>query len=58
MGVDLLPTPSGGWTIVELNGAVEFTREYAEWFDVFSEVALLLESEIVDRRSEVHAQVR
>ena len=58
VGVDLLPTPSGGWTIVELNGAVEFTREYAEWFDVFSEVALLLEGEIVDRRSEVHVQMR
>ena len=27
VGVDLLPTEDG-WTIVELNGAVEFTREY------------------------------
>ena len=27
VGVDLLPTPAGGWTVLELNGAVEFTTD-------------------------------
>jgi glutathione synthase/RimK-type ligase-like ATP-grasp enzyme len=29
IGVDLLPDGEGGWTILELNGAVEWTREYS-----------------------------
>jgi [lysine-biosynthesis-protein LysW]--L-2-aminoadipate ligase len=29
VGVDLLPAPGGGWAVVELNGAVDFTREYS-----------------------------
>jgi RimK family alpha-L-glutamate ligase len=28
-GVDLLPQPDGSWTVLELNGAVDFTRDYA-----------------------------
>jgi [lysine-biosynthesis-protein LysW]---L-2-aminoadipate ligase len=28
-GVDLLPLPAGGWTVLELNAAVEFTGEYS-----------------------------
>ena len=42
VGVDLLPDPYGGWTVVELNGAVEFSPEYAPWGDVFAEAALAL----------------
>jgi RimK family alpha-L-glutamate ligase len=43
VGVDLLPTTDGGWTVIELNGAVELTAEYSPWADVFAETALLLE---------------
>jgi hypothetical protein len=35
VGVDLVPNAHGSWTIVELNGAVEFTREYQLDEDVF-----------------------
>ncbi len=36
VGVDLLPTARGGWTILELNGAAEFTAEYSLRRDVFA----------------------
>jgi RimK family alpha-L-glutamate ligase len=38
VGVDLLPTEAG-WTVLELNGAVEFTSAYSAGSDVFDEVA-------------------
>jgi RimK family alpha-L-glutamate ligase len=53
VGVDLLPTSHGGWVVLELNGAAEFTAEYSEWIDVFSEAALLLQGEVLRRRTEV-----
>ena len=34
IGVDLLPSESG-WVVLELNGAVDFTRQYARGHDVF-----------------------
>lgn len=49
VGVDMLPTANGRWIVVELNGAVEFTREYSEWSDVFAECALLLDAEVRER---------
>ena len=39
VGVDLVHAPDGSWTVIELNGAVEFTREYALEADVFATVA-------------------
>ena len=35
VGVDLVPEVDGSWTIIELNGAVEFTSEYQLDEDVF-----------------------
>ena len=39
VGVDLLPLPKGGWTVVELNGAVDFTEAYAPGRDLFADAA-------------------
>ncbi len=50
VGVDLLPDGLGGWVVAELNGAVEFTTEYAPWGDVFAETSLALAREARARR--------
>ena len=50
VGVDLLPTVLGGWVVVELNGAVEFTSEYTPYGDVFAETSLALTREVHARR--------
>ncbi len=43
VGVDLLPLQNGGWTVLELNGAADFTVEYSlPGRDVFDETARLL----------------
>lgn len=39
VGIDLLPTPAGGWVVIEVNGAVEFTDEYSLDRDVFAATA-------------------
>jgi len=38
VGVDLMPTHEGGWVVIEINGAVEFTDEYSIDRDVFPAV--------------------
>jgi hypothetical protein len=38
-GFDLVPDVYGNWTIIELNGAVEFTAEYNTDGDVFDSAA-------------------
>jgi RimK family alpha-L-glutamate ligase len=35
VGIDLMPTAEAGWTVIELNGAVEFTDEYSLGRNVF-----------------------
>ena len=42
VGVDLVPDAEGGWTVIEVNGAVEFTGEYQLAGDVFADVARAL----------------
>jgi RimK family alpha-L-glutamate ligase len=49
VGVDLLPDGRGGWVVAELNGAVEFTDEYAPWHDVFAETASALRRTALER---------
>lgn len=49
-GVDLLPLPEGGWTVLEVNGAVDFTRQYRRRGDVFAAAADALLSD-EERRS-------
>jgi RimK family alpha-L-glutamate ligase len=44
VGVDLLPTPDGGWIVLELNGAVEFNDEYSLDRDVFTAAGQALAS--------------
>jgi [lysine-biosynthesis-protein LysW]---L-2-aminoadipate ligase len=40
VGVDLLPAPDGGWVVLEVNGAIDFTPEYSfPGGDVFDDVA-------------------
>jgi RimK family alpha-L-glutamate ligase len=42
VGVDLLPTPGGGYVVLELNGACDFTAEYSREDDVFASAILAL----------------
>jgi RimK family alpha-L-glutamate ligase len=54
VGVDLLPTPNGGFLVIELNGAVDFRPLYAPNRDVFADtVAALLEGGV--RQAELAA---
>jgi [lysine-biosynthesis-protein LysW]---L-2-aminoadipate ligase len=46
IGVDLLPLPGGGYVVLELNGAVDFTSAYSlDGHDVFDRVAMILAQE-------------
>jgi RimK family alpha-L-glutamate ligase len=49
VGVDLLPDGRGGWVVAELNGAVEFTADYATWHDVFAETACAILREVREK---------
>ena len=39
VGIDLMPTSDGGWVVIEMNGAVEFTDAYSLDGNVFSAAA-------------------
>jgi len=54
VGVDLLPTEDGGWIVLEINGAVEFTSDYSYVGDVFAAAAEAL----ADPREPVRPRAR
>lgn len=39
VGVDLMPLPEGGYTVIELNGAVDFDSTYRPGGDIYAAVA-------------------
>ena len=45
VGVDLLRSPGGGYIVLELNGACDFTAEYSREDDVFTSAILALAEE-------------
>ena len=49
VGVDLLPLVDGGWTVLELNGAVELSEAYGLHGDVFAEISFALARLVLDR---------
>jgi RimK family alpha-L-glutamate ligase len=51
VGVDLLPLADGGHLVLEVNGAVEFTRDYSlPHRDVFDEAASILARDVTEIR--------
>src|SRR5438067_6213845 len=59
VGVDLLPTGAGEYTVIELNGAVDFTSEYSLDEDVYAEAvaALLGDSEAAELEAAAGAEL-
>ncbi len=50
VGVDLLPLADGGYVVIELNGAADFTSDYSlDGTDVFDEVADVLAGAVAER---------
>ena len=52
VGIDLLPTPDGGWVVIEVNGAVEFTDDYSLDRNVFVAAAEALVDAAFGQRRE------
>ncbi len=47
VGIDLLPAPEGGYTVLEVNGAVDFTEDYSlDGGSVFESAARALSSDL------------
>ena len=51
VGVDLLPTPDGGYIVVELNGAADVRPWYGDESDVYTESVFELMRTVHDRRA-------
>ncbi|HTZ05634.1 MAG TPA: ATP-grasp domain-containing protein [Gaiellaceae bacterium] len=51
VGVDLLPTPDGGYVVVELNGAADIRPWYGDESDVYAESVFELLRTVHDRRA-------
>ena len=50
VGVDLLPSADGGYTVIEVNGAVDFTEDYSlDGGSVFEDAAAALSAELAPR---------
>jgi RimK family alpha-L-glutamate ligase len=59
VGVDLLPLPDGRYVVLEVNGAVEFTRDYSlDGRDVFDRVASLVARETIETEARAVASDR
>jgi RimK family alpha-L-glutamate ligase len=57
VGIDLMPTRDGGWVVIEMNGAVEFTDAYSLDRNVFSAAAEALAGAAAVTRPEPLAAV-
>ena len=57
VGIDLMPTGDGGWVVIEMNGAVEFTDAYSLDRNVFSAAAEALAGAAIAARPEPLAAV-
>jgi glutathione synthase/RimK-type ligase-like ATP-grasp enzyme len=57
VGIDLMPTSDGGWVVIEMNGAVEFTDAYSLDRNVFAAAAEALAGAAIAARSEPLAAV-
>jgi [lysine-biosynthesis-protein LysW]--L-2-aminoadipate ligase len=55
VGVDLMPTEDGGWVVIEVNGAVEFTEEYSLGRDIYSAAIDALLASLASAREAVAA---
>jgi [lysine-biosynthesis-protein LysW]--L-2-aminoadipate ligase len=56
VGVDLLPLRGGGWSVLELNGAVEFNDAYAPGGDVHRAAVAALVARVRSARHPRHAR--
>jgi RimK family alpha-L-glutamate ligase len=57
VGIDLMPTGDGGWVVIEMNGAVDFTDAYSLDRNVFTAAAEALADAAIVPRSEPLAAV-
>ena len=49
VGVDLMLDEGGRWTVIEVNGAVEFADDYLPGGDVFAEALAAVERAVFEK---------